>query len=601
MNKIIFAFVMFVNLGAFAIQDFETVVTAQKFNSSSTIVIDKKEIEKSRAKNLTTMLASQANLSIAQSNFQPNSIYLRGGDSSHVLILVDGVPFYDAASVQRTINLNSLDLKSIQRIEVIKGSQSVLFGGQALSGVIKIETIPTEVKSTGQVLAQGGTQKNYLAATGGSVALDEHQMVVARASASGKENVSPVQGSSKVYPTRLATADLAYVYKNDELDFIIKGQTAFDQTEIPTTNYPSYLAADTNNFDTSTYQAGVMSLLKFKKSYLKPTLSLANQRTTRVYQQDVLSGGGSATKQDYVGDLFTARGEFLPVDESEVKVRMGASYAEEKLVYTDTDIVMSNEKASFEGIFIKSDVKISQPVLLEVGARTEFKKMKDQNQTYQIGLTVFDDWKLEYSTGLKQPSLFQLYSAYGNQNLQPEKSISASISYETNITPNLFWSITGFQTEFSNLIIISGSPQHYENVSKSKTIGAEAAAGFQIPDMGWTFNLAVGYQEPRDIDKGDWLVRRPLRTASFKVRKEFEKLGLGLEAIHNGERRDRTGSASYGTVNSYTYLNATAEYDFNKNWSVFTRVQNLTNSKYESSYGFFDEGTSVTAGFEYLF
>lgn len=603
MSKLIFVLISFVNLAAFAIQDFETVVTDQKFNSSSSIVIDKKEIEKSRAKNLTTLLASQANLSIAQSNFQPNSIYLRGGDSSHVLILVDGVPFYDAASVQRTINLNSLDLKSIQRIEVIKGSQSVMFGGQALSGVIKIDTIPTEVKTAGQFMAQGGTQKNYLFATGGSKALDDHFMIVARASASGKENVSPVQGSSKVYPTRLATAELSGVYKNEDMDVILKGQTAFDQTEIPTTAFPSYMAADTDNFDTTTYQAGVTGFLKLKNAVLKPTLSLATQRTSRLYFQDEASAGGPGmgTKQDYIGDLTNARAEILPIDAKDLKLRVGLSYAEEKLVYHDADVLKSDEKADFEGAFAKADLKVSDQVHLEAGIRSDLKKMKDPSETYQVGLTLMEDIKLEYSTGIKQPSLFQLYSAYGNQNLEPEKSKSASISYEHNVTSDVFFSITGFQNEFTNLIIISGTPQKYENVSKSRTIGAEAAVGVRMPLDQVTVNLAAGYQEPRDIDKDDWLVRRPLRTASLKVRKEFEKLGLGFEAIHNGDRRDRTGSTTYGTLAPYTYFNATAEYAVQDNLAVFARGQNLTNQKYESSFGFLDEGLSVTGGFEYSF
>ncbi|MBC7467503.1 MAG: hypothetical protein H7256_16050, partial [Bdellovibrio sp.] len=72
MSKLIFVIASIIAAKAFAIQDFETVVTDQRFNSSSSIVINKKEIEKSRAKNLTSLLASQANLSIAQSNFQPN-------------------------------------------------------------------------------------------------------------------------------------------------------------------------------------------------------------------------------------------------------------------------------------------------------------------------------------------------------------------------------------------------------------------------------------------------------------------------------------------------------------------------------------------------
>jgi outer membrane cobalamin receptor len=132
---------------AYAIQDLQLDVVDQNFSSSNKIIIDAEQIKKSHASNLAQLLSSQANVSVASTSFQPNSIYLRGGDSSHVLILIDGVPTYDPSTVQRTINLGNLNLKNIQKIEIIKGSQSVVYGGQALSGVISIETFPSQIKN----------------------------------------------------------------------------------------------------------------------------------------------------------------------------------------------------------------------------------------------------------------------------------------------------------------------------------------------------------------------------------------------------------------------------------------------------------------------
>ena len=73
-------------------------VSDQNFSSTNKIVIDQDEIKKSRSSNLPALLATKANISISTNNLQPNSIYIRGGDSSHVLILVDGVPTYDSSS-----------------------------------------------------------------------------------------------------------------------------------------------------------------------------------------------------------------------------------------------------------------------------------------------------------------------------------------------------------------------------------------------------------------------------------------------------------------------------------------------------------------------
>ncbi len=580
-----------------AIQEFETVVKDIQFNSSSRIVIDKKEIEKSHAKSLTALLAAQANISIAQSNFTPSSIYLRGGDSSHVLILVDGVPFYDASTIQRTINLNSLDIKSVQKIEVIKGSQSVLYGGQALSGVIKIETIPQDLKNSGYLLGQAGTRYQSGNAFGLTQNLGEQSAIVVRGSYSSKEAASPVMNSKKAYPTRLGTGELGYINRNNPLNYLLKVQTSFDKTLIATTAFPAYSAADADNFETSTYQLNYTGYLSMPDTYLKPTLSVSSQQSARQFEQDAISGGGFPTKQDYKGELLAVRFEVTPLDlEKSFNVRIGGNFNQEKMIYKDTDILKSDYVTEFEGFFIKLQSQALDHVNLEAGARSDFNKMKNEIGTYQVGATLYELIKLEYSTGFKQPSLFQLFSDYGNTNLKPERSSSFSATLDYKVSDSLAASYTYFENKFENLVVIRGSPQKYENVDSSETKGHEFMVTYDDKDHGTTYNLNLGYQEPVDNSQKTWLVRRPLRTASVKVRQDFDKWGAGAEVVHNGSRRDKTGSTSFGTLSSYTILNLIADYKYNEKISFFTRIQNAGDIHYESSYGFYDEGINALAG-----
>ena len=113
----IFLFLITLSLQVFSIQELQLNIIDQNFNSSNKITITAEQIKKSHATNLPQLLSSQANISVASTSFQPNSIYLRGGDSSHVLILIDGVPSYDPSTVQRTVNLGNLNLQSIQKIK----------------------------------------------------------------------------------------------------------------------------------------------------------------------------------------------------------------------------------------------------------------------------------------------------------------------------------------------------------------------------------------------------------------------------------------------------------------------------------------------------
>lgn len=604
MQKFIFlvGFLVFFTLKTQAVQEFETVVKDIQFNSSSRIVIDKEEIEKSHAKDLTSLLAAQANISIAQSNFTPTSIYLRGGDSSHVLILVDGVPFYDASTVQRTINLNSLDIKSVQRIEVVKGSQSVLYGGQALSGVIKIETIPRDLKDSGYAVGQAGSYKSSAVAAGIVKNKGDLSAVVVRASYSQKDAASPVLDSSKKYPTRLGTGELGYINRNSPLNYLLKLQTSFDKTWIATTAFPAYSAADADGFETSTYQLNYTGYFSMPNTALKPVFSVSNQQSARMFEQSYEDGGGFATKQDYKAELLNFRYEMTWIDLGpQFGLVFGGSLSKEKMTYKDKDIVKSDFDSEFSGYFFKAKSQLFSNLILEGGLRSDYKDKADQIGTYQLGATFFEDFKIEYSSGFKQPSLFQLFSDYGNTNLKPERSTSFSITLDHQFSERFFSSYTYFINKFENLIVIRGSPQKYENVDNSETKGHELALGYNHEAWGTTFNLNMGYQEPMDKSQNTWLVRRPLRTVSLKVHQQFRKWGGGTELIHNGSRRDRTSSSSYGTLPSYTLLNLIADYKLNDQFNFFLRVQNIADHHYESSYGFYDEGINAQFGAEINF
>ena len=516
--------------------------------------------------------------------------------------LVDGVPFYDASTIQRTINLNSLDIKSVQRIEVIKGSQSVLYGGQALSGVIKIETIPRELKNSGYVLGQSGSSHDYGGAVGAVQSIGDQSAVVARGSFAKEDASSPVLDSKQVYPTQLGSGEIAYINRNSDLHSLIKVQTTFDKTLIATTGNVSYAAADADRFETSTYQLNSTGFFSVPNSYLKPTLAVSLQKSARLFEQDFFASRGQPTKSDYVGDLLALRFEVRALDfEDAFQLQLGTSFNQEKMVYRDADVLKTDQSTEFEGFFAKGQTAFSKHVGFEFGVRSEFNQMKNEIQTYQVGASFYEDIRIEYSTGFKQPSLFQLFSSIGNVNLRPEKSTSTTFSIDHKFSDNFFLSYSYFISEFENLIIARGNPFIYENVNSSNTKGHELAMFLNDFDHLMTYNLTIGYQEPFDNSQGTWLLRRPLRTASVKIRKDFELLGFGGELIHNGSRRDRAGQSSYGTLSSYTTINLVADYKIASNALIFSRAQNIADQRFESTYGFYDEGLNIKVGAEYDF
>lgn len=584
---------------AYALQDLQLDVIDQNFSSSNKIIIDAEQIKKSHATNLAQLLSSQANVSVASTSFQPNSIYLRGGDSSHVLILIDGVPTYDPSTVQRTINLGNLNLKNIQKIEIIKGSQSVVYGGQALSGVISIETFPAQIKNGSEVTVQGGKGLADLSAGNRTVFSD--QLAVAT-SVHGAQyyGSSPVLDSRKTYPQTLGSVDTSILYKpNENQKTILHLNYSDDKSEIATTDFATFKAADTEEFDSNTETYGA-SVIHKQNDFVQ--FSLAHQSTRRLFLQSAANSGGPATDQDFRGQLLAARLDINAVKTETHQVQWGYSYVQEQMMSLDTDIVLSDSRSQNEGLYIKADNYFTPQFLFEIGVRNQMSKLQAVDNTYQVGVTWNKKWKYEYATGFKTPSLFQLYSSYGNLNLRPEKAKNSSISYESKYSDQLFFSMTLFDAQFENLIVIKGSPQRYENVSSTRTVGAEVLTSYRDIAHATDYSLSLGYQEPKDLSLNNWLVRRPLRTASLKVSQGiYDTASVSAELNHTGSRRDRGAAGSYLTIEDYTLLNLIAQYKPTEQITTFVRVDNVSNQTYQTAYGFYTQGIVSKLGAEISF
>lgn len=593
-------FVSFFSITAWAVQEIQVDVIDQNFNSSNKIVIDQDQIRKSHAVSLPQLLSSQANISVASTSFQPNSIYIRGGDSSHVLILVDGVPTYDPSTVQRTINLGNLNLKNIKKIEILKGSQSVIYGGQALSGVIKIETFSGQFEDKTEMGLQVGPQYGEFQ-VGRLQNLNQNWKSSLNVKALDQQADSPVLNSTKTYPQKVATVDGAIAYLNPDknTEFITRINYSDDKNEIATTNFATFKAADTDAFEARTKTYGVNFVFRNKDLY---QFSVSDQWTQRLFLQSAVDAGGTATDQDYKGNLIATRLDGRIYQNDFLSVLSGLSFTNESMKYVDSFVVKSDDINQYEGIYLKTDFKLPADFLFEVGARLEASKAKKIDQTYQAGVSWKDHVKLEYATGFKTPSLFQLYSSYGNTSLQPEKAKNTTLSFENKFANNILGSITFFDAQFENLIVIKGSPQRYENVSATRTQGVELYTSYDNPEQQYRAALSLGYQEPKDLSLDNWLVRRPLRTASLRLSKKvYDQFNLATEVNHTGDRRDRGAAGGYVTLEEYTLVNLIAELNVNPQLSYFTRIENLQNKTYQTAYGFYNQGVNIKFGLEAQF
>lgn len=582
-------------------KQYETVVEGTAFNSTSKVILDQQAIKQTKAPNVLSLLASQANLAVSTSNLQPGSIFLRGGDSSHILILVDGLPFYDASTTARTANLNSIDIKSIRRIEIIKGSQSVLYGGQALTGVIKIETLPVEMEDQAGAIVEAGQYEYRKVSATGFKTLSENQGVLARGQVSDKNNRSPVLDSDRQYWSRMQAADLAHVYRGEFDSYVkVNAQTLADDI---VTTVSGGKAADTNGFMALNRVTGASAGLRGKKWPIKPQLLVGYQNFQRKFEQL------PATDLHYGSDLLAVRAETQLVDLEHTALSFGLSYNKEQFVERSAGVESSNALYENQAAFVKLDHALSDFLEVELGARSDFASRRDRVDTQQVGVTLMNDLRFEYATAYKAPSLFQMNSVqYGGSNdLKPEKAQTYSLTYEKEVGADdseyrHFYSATVFETSFENLIAYVGAPPtgKYFNVGKTQTRGVEATYSVKKPKVV-RFDFNFGYQEPWDVTNVRWLHRRPLHNGSIRITGEFDRTEAGFETLWTGDRLDSfqiAGVQGITTLPGYILTNVFATQRLTDQISAYVRGNNLENVRFESARGYHDEGTFWLAGAE---
>lgn len=572
--------------------NYESTVRGNSFQSSSRLIIDEKTIQESKSPNITTLLATQANISVASTSTQPSGLFLRGGDSSHILILVDGLPFFDPSTAQKTANLNNIDIKTIRRIEILKGPQSVLYGGQALTGVIKIETFPLELQDkTYAGLEIGNSNYSKLSAAQMLSNPNQDQAVIVKGNAAKKSQSSPVKNSSRVYPQNISSYEVAAISRK-ELSSFVKFSGLQEQNELQNSNNLTFAPIDTNGFDYKNRSKSVSAGLSLPNYRIRPRLILGHQDSVRNYDF------APSTADHYGSALTNVRFESDLISNDSMDLLVGLSYQQEKYVYRGSGVETSNYSNEHRGVFGKLTYTLSDLMDFEFGLRSDHISKQDRADSFQLGLTFLDWIKLEYATGFKTASLFQLYGMFGNSELAPEKSRTYSLSADENLGV-IAYSFTLFETHFDNLISTSGSfpSLRYNNISRAITRGFELGLSTEVAHQ-LKLQYQFGYQEPRDITNAKWLARRPLVTSSLGLNQSWVDRSAGLEVSYTGPRQDRASSTTEKQLGSRTILNFNFTQDFNEQFSTYLRVNNLTDQKYEQTSGYYDEGIFGLVGLE---
>lgn len=584
---------------------------------ASISVIDQAVIEQTQSRFVLDVLTLTPGLSFSQfgSRGTQSSVRLRGQGGEATFVLIDGVEVSDTSRPQTNFDFSQLTTENIGRIEILRGSQSVLYGGDAVGGVISIESKTGGGPLTGSVLAEYGSFQTFLGGINvrGGLADDRFRYAL-------NVQYTDTEGFS--------AADQALEGNEEGEDYnnlSSNGRFEFDVNENIELRAVYRVAEGTLNFDAGAgpnqddldrgddflqYSGRVSAHFNALNGKLNGQVGAAYARNER--------DGFDDGMQSYFfnGDRlkFDANATYSFLDDQDIIVGVDI---ENEGFSSDGDPV--GESVNINGFYAMYQGTFADVFTVSVGGRIDDHEFFGSFETFRVTaayqLPTGTRLKGSYSTGFRAPSLFELFGiccgeALGNTDLGPEESDSWDIGLEqTLLGGDLRFEITYFNIKTDNEIVFrdfgNGPLPNYFNVGDpTKSNGVEVSFAAQATET-LDFGGAYTYNKNRVIG-GNRLQNVPKHTASVYLNWKFlnEKGNLNVSGTHFSDSLDSDFSTFPATIvdlDANFIVRVAASYDITEQLQLSARVENLLDEQYQTEFGYGTANISAYGGLRYKF
>lgn len=598
------------------------VVTATKFLTKQSetgkviSVISREQLQRSAGKSLTEVLNQQAGITINGANNTPGTnqqLYLQGAASGNTLILVDGIPQNDASGISSEFDLNAFALDQIDRVEILKGAQSTLYGSDALAGVINIITKKSAPGMQTQATLSAGsfdTYKGSASISGSDENLLNYFVGYSHLRSGGLSAAYDSTGKAGFdndgFDQDAFTGNLGFLIA-PKLTARVNAKLNLQRNDVDAGAFADdkdYFVRNTN----FSYGASLQYQLKNGQVLFNYNKNWVN----RYYFDGKRSIGGFSDTQEgryssntHFAELYThlelskhwklLAGADFRGQSSDQRYASTSIYGPYNSLPLSADTTRTNQFSGYASLLYGND-----RLNAELGGRFNHHSLYGSSATYSFNPSyrVGKNTKLfvNVSSGYKVPSLYQLFSEYGNRNLQPEQSINiqAGLQYgndKVNVR------LLGFKRDVSDVIIFytdANFISFYKNEDKQEDFGGEAEFTVRFTDK---LTLVANYsyvdgeiQSKTDLGKDtsiNNLYRRPKHSINATLGYQFSKALYA--SVHTRNVSDFTEPQYAGapyTMNGYTLVDVYAEYQLAKRFKLFVDLQNITDQRYFDLRGF---------------
>lgn len=557
---------------------------------SAVTLFQRADIERLQASDLFDLMSHVPGSSLVRNGGRGSStsMSLRGNQSDHTLFLMDGVRIGSATTGGAA--LAAINLSTVQRIEIIRGPKSNLYGADAIGGVVNIITRKTESSRVLNVEAGFGSNSTQdttilLGANGDKYSLTT---VVNRLYTDGIDNTESkagINGDDDGFTKDSMAINYQYQATDSALWKVTYNQ---NDTKADYDNNCSIGSwPNSSPVDCDIYSSGEVSALastmdmniseQWQTSFqIGHTIDEGSERARNIDLSTTNNGGKFNTKKTeatWVNTLGLAAGQAL---------MLGLDYQKEEV---DSSTVYDEESRENSAGFAQFQMQLGA-IDTNLGIRYDDNEQFGSHTTASIlaGIDLSETFRLvgSFGEGFKAPTFNDLYyPGFGNASFVPEESKNIEIGLNADLG-NVSATLAFFNNNIENLIQYNSATFASDQTAEVEITGLEFNVNTEV--SGWTLSLSGAVIDPENKSNGKLLRRRAEQSMTFDAGTTLNGVAIGISVRSESHRYD--DAANTVRLGGYTTTAMRASYRINDNWLVKARVNNLTDKNYVTASSF---------------
>jgi vitamin B12 transporter len=541
-------------------------------SDSSVTVIDDEDIQRLQPQTFEELLVGQPGLDITSNgSFGKNiSVFTRGTGSESTVFLVDGVRLRSATTGSTAWQY--FPPQMVERVEIVRGSRSNLYGADAVGGVIQAFTHSAETGNEGWVQAGGGNfnTQEYVAGAAGTEGRMKYSLSASHLETDGTAVVEG--GDDKGYRNTSALASVAHQFDSGgEAGVVLmraQGNTEFEGGDTDFTIQTLGFRLDTPISDY--WRSRILLAESLDESDNRDTFgnSTFDTKTRSARWENQISIG----RHEYIvgGELLVD--EVDSTTEYDESSRTNAAvFGQALLNFGPTDFQLSLRADDNEAFGREETGAVAMGVDLDRNHRA----------------------RVSYSTSFRAPTFNDLYFPnFGNADLQPETAGSVELGIGGNYT-RWFWDAAIYQTDADDLIVFTFKDGRFApfNVNEARIRGVELSAGLELEE--WTVQAAASVTDPRNRETDNRIRRRSAKQFRVDLDRDFGRVSLGTTVKGQGYRYDDADNEE--RIAGFVTWDLRAKWEIDSHWTTNLTVDNVLDREYSTAQRF-DGRAYIAAG-----